>query len=185
MKQTKLYTKNEGGNDRKTKGVDRHARYKWERHSKKSKIEFEEEISHTPIKKRYKDCIDYGAKNYTPLYKYLIKQVCKDWDEVWKDVFPRVDGNVSAIQNMIVNVDAHGNVIEVENKRPTFKYSRRYYGNRYFSSLFVDDSNILQFVDKNYRPPIHYSSDTQSFNGKTRKEKFDYERLINFYKTHD
>lgn len=170
MEQSKLYTKNEGGNNRHTRGEEKHPRYRHERRTKKNQQEYDEEIRCTPIKKRFKPFYleeTSKCKNYTPLFKYLLSQVGKNWDDVWKDVFPRVDGVSDPIRLMVINVNKHGNVIEVENKQPYFSYNLRYYGYRTFSTLFVDENNILQYVDKNFRP--HHDNlgmITKSFNAK-------------------
>ena len=174
LKQNKLYKRIEGGNDRITRGTHKNIRYKYLRNTKKMKNEIEDEISHSPIKKRNQHFL--GRKecnyNYIPLFKYLLKQVGKNWDEIWKDVFPRVDNVAIPIQAMVLNINKNGTVNQYWNKslaNEVFKYNctGKYYNYSYWHSLYVDENNLLQYVDKNYKILYTYRfNETITLDGK-------------------
>jgi hypothetical protein len=168
-KNKKLYVKNEGGNSSTNRGDLKHPRYKYERHKKRTQLETIEELQHKPIIKRYREFYKTSKRWYHPLYHFLLKNVGKNWKDVFQDVFPKVDGDIKAIQKMVLNLNEHGSRIknfDKESVLPYFKDSHSYYSYRYFSTLYVDENDVLQYVDKNFRlkKPLCTTS-TYSFNG--------------------
>ena len=170
MKQSKLYTRNEKGGVSFTRTYDKHTRYKYSRHTKDTKYEIENEIHQKPYKK-YKSMVKDDSKDYSKLFNYLLTQVGNTWDNVWKDIFPRVDNNSVPIMYMVLNINKNGLVsksFDIENANPSFIYGTRYYKNKEWSTLYVDNNGILQYINKEYKPNIKYPQGgwTQSFNGK-------------------
>lgn len=169
MKQSKLYTKNEGGNCHRghNHGSEKKYRSRYDRHKKITKFEIDNEITRkkSHYNKNKRTNYDYG-----PLYNYLLKQVGKKWETVWKDIFPRVDNNPEPILYMVININTHGVVIthDISNAEPMFNCSLYYNGVRSYSTLYVDENDILQFVDKDFKPNDRYEGlgFGQSFNGK-------------------
>ena len=76
MKQSKLYTKNEGGNCHRghNHGSEKKYRSRYDRHKKITKFEIDNEITRkkSHYNKNKRTNYDYG-----PLYNYLLKQVGK------------------------------------------------------------------------------------------------------------
>ena len=70
---------------------------------------------------------------------------------------------------MVVNINTHGVVIthDISNAEP-INCSLYYNGVRSYSTLYVDENDILQFVDKDFKPEDRYEGlgFGQSFNGK-------------------
>ena len=72
--------------------------------------------------------------DYTPLYKFLLKSVGKNWDEVFSEVVPRLDKQ-EPIFFMVARAEL--------DQRRFFRSDE----NSYFSGLFVDAAGLLQKVD--------------------------------------
>lgn len=125
----------------------------------------------------------HGLYDYTPLFKFLLKQEGRDWDEVWKECIARLN-NTEPVSYMVINIKKNGLVnpnvnIEFSDKPKldwkgrdlantgikSFRYGE---GSRY-STMYVDHENKLQFVDKNYVSGPDYEQERrwgETFNGK-------------------
>jgi hypothetical protein len=109
----------------------------------------------------------HGAQlgwDYTPLFKYLLSKVGLPWKEVYKDVKARVNSTVPIywMVNRYKNVDSLLGYIRVGEST-------------YYSSLYVDDKGILQFVDKSINENTLEPSCnccTHTFNGKRFTKKY-------------
>ena len=57
---------------------------------------------------------------------------------------------------------------DISNAEPMFNCSLYYNSERSYSTLYVDENDILQFVDKDFKPEDRYEGlgFGQSFNGK-------------------
>lgn len=140
----------------------RKERYRFERHKKSYT-----QAAKMPIKKHSMFRTGY---DYTPLFRFLHSHV----GNVWADIFCECQARLNDIEPltwMVVNVNKHGLV--VDNYLPNGE-SREYFrvGESYWSTLYVDEDGVLQFVDKDfYRPhsvqmgEINYFDTTESWNG--------------------
>jgi hypothetical protein len=104
------------------------------------------------------------GRDYTPLFKYLLSKVGLPWKEVYKDVKARVNSTVPIywMVNRYKNVDSLLGYIRVGEST-------------YYSSLYVDDKGILQFVDKSINENTLEPSCnccTHTFNGKRFTKKY-------------
>lgn len=117
--------------------------------------------------------------DYTPLFLFLLKKVGTNWDDIWKECQQRLN-SIEPVLIMVVNVGRNGLVVTyndysqpsglfVEEQTDGTSYGPcfRYGENTYFSTLFVDDNHLLQYVDSDHvHPTSEYPFDTISFNGK-------------------
>lgn len=108
-------------------------------------------------------------KDYTPLYKYLLKHVGEDFDKICSDIYPRIDE-----RNEIWFI-----VAERENDIRDKGYV--VVGNSYYSQLFVDENNILQkvkpeLINENFYP--YCDCCTHSFNGEPFVNKWVYGKCL-------
>lgn len=148
----KLYVRNEGGNSHAHFYRGRE-RGRYSRHTKNG------------MRKSMnvgKDGI-YGKYNFDPLFKHLLKQVGKRWEDVWKDVFPRVDSMSEPIKVMVINCRSNGTAFEIdpETSRKVFRFGET----AFWSTLYVDNEGILRYVDRDYEPEVLYGGGWgQSFN---------------------
>lgn len=82
----------------------------------------------------------HGAElgwDYTPLFKYLLSKVGKPWNDVYKDVKHRLNSTIPIY--WMVN--------RYKNKDELLGYIR-VGESTYYSSLYVDEKGLLQYVDK-------------------------------------
>ena len=126
----------------------------------------------------------HGLYDYTPLFKFLLKQEGRDWDEVWKECTERLN-TTDPVLYMVINIKKNGLVnpnvnIECIDK-PDLDWKGRDLANvgiksfRYgegasYSTMYVDKNNKLQFVDKNYVSGPDYENERrwgETFNGRT------------------
>ena len=120
--------------------------------------------------------------DYTPLFKFLLKQEGRDWNLVWQECAARLD-TTEPVLYMVLNVKGNGLVREgwniekgkvfcvdwkgrpFENGTPkSFGYGE---GSR-FSTMWVDENGKLQFVDKNHTSGPNYECERrwgETFNG--------------------
>ena len=116
-------------------------------------------------KKEISSKMKQGVKrglDYTPLYKYLIKQVGKNWDDIYSKVLPRVLDEESIFH------------IVSKNKETAQDYCR-IGESSYFSGLFINENGVLEITNKE----INHSTInpfcaccTHSFNGQLFTQKF-------------
>lgn len=115
--------------------------------------------------KTQQDRRGHGLYDYTPLYKFLLKQEGCDWDEVWQECKARLN-TTEPVLYMVVNIGKNGlvNPNAKTNSRKSFKYGE----GTHFSAMYVDEDNKLQFVDKNYKCGPNYEVERrwgETFNG--------------------
>lgn len=120
-----------------------------------------------------------GLYDYTPLFKFLLKQEGKDWDGIWRECVSRLN-TTEPVLYMVLNVRSNGLVCrecEIDTteegvdwkgrvgcKNKCFRYGE----GTYFSTMYVDENNKLQFVDKNYVAGPNYEVERkwgETFNG--------------------
>ena len=104
--------------------------------------------------------------DYTPLYKFLLSRVGRDWDETHSEALSRLDnqGAKEAIFGMVAQNETHEEAIV------------RMGESSYYSGLLVDDENILQRVDPELTVADLYPSCpccTHTFNGEPYTNKFE------------
>lgn len=122
----------------------------------------------------------HGVYDYTPLFMFLLKQEGRDWDEVWKECNERLN-TTDPVRDMVVNVYKNGLVNP--NYKPDYEASpgtgfngKHFYPGKYFcygegssfSTMYVDENNKLQFVDKNFKCGPSYEVERrwgETFNG--------------------
>jgi hypothetical protein len=102
--------------------------------------------------------------DYTPLYKFLLSKIGQDFDIVYSEAVKRIDKD-----------DA---IFHIVDKRSPEDIDKDYImsGNSYYSKLYIDDDNLLQYVNPNLKNEDFYppcSCCTHTFNGKllTNKHK--------------
>ena len=108
-------------------------------------------------------CAELGW-DYTPLFKYLLSKVGKPWNDVYKDVKPRL--------NIIIPI--YWMVNRYKNKDELLGYIR-VGESTYYSSLYVDEKGLLQYVDKTINEHTLEPSCkccTHTFNGKRFTKKY-------------
>lgn len=109
----------------------------------------------------------HGAQigwDYTPLFKYLLSKVGQPWNEVYREVKPRL--------NTIVPI--YWMVSRYRNKDEFLGYIR-IGESTYYSSLYVDDKGLLQYVDKSINENTLEPSCNcciYTFNGKRFSKKY-------------
>ena len=121
--------------------------------------------------------------DYTPLFQFLLKQEGRDWDEVWKECKERLN-KTEPVLYMVVNIYKNGLVNlrwrMPEDKEPVLDWKGRDLANAgeksfgygegsRFSTMYVDEDNKLQFVDKNYVSGPDYEVERrwgETFNGR-------------------
>lgn len=153
------------------------------------------------------DSRGHGLYDYTPLFMFLLKQEGRDWNEVWKECMHRLN-TTDPVHYMVLNINKNGlvnqnftidipEVNQINFKDRKFKTGTakafRYGEGTCFSTMYVDENNKLQFIDKNYVKSPNYEFERrwgETFNGrlydcykqsqeKTRKKK----SYIRKYKT--
>lgn len=172
LKNKKLY-RTKGRNHYLPKYDDDKVHYRWLR-NKKPIVDCDgNEILQSKMTRKNKDGYDY-----TPLYQYLIKSVGRDFDLICKEVYPRIEDRSKIwdiiekekiyfkdgvayylLNNECVDVTVHNSF-------------NHWYGTQDWSALYIDDNNILQFVDKNYRNFVNGKTcdwETVTLNGKKVK----------------
>ena len=106
--------------------------------------------------------------DYTPLYKFLLSKVGENWSGVYSEAVSRLD-SPEPINRMVVNLNNLGD-------RGYGKSGRVCVGNNsFYSSLYVDENNILQKVNSDLKNEDLYPSCgccTHTFNGKPFVNKY-------------
>jgi hypothetical protein len=125
------------------------------------------------------DSRGHGLYDYTPLFKFLLKQEGRDWSEVWKECVARLNWT-EPITYMVINIRKNGLVnenIEIDTSvSGVGMYGKCFYNNKSFgygegseySTMYVDENNKLRFVDKNYKSGPCYECERrwgETFNG--------------------
>lgn len=142
---------------RKVNTTARHVHHKyggearWDRNTKATRRATADEVKHAPMKSGKRRGLDY-----TPLFNFLLKQVGRDWDEVYGEAVARLDRP----DPIFYMVDIRG--------AETFPYFR---GGETanFSQLYVTPDNKLAVLDPNFTIEMIVPSCTcctHTFNGK-------------------
>lgn len=159
-------------------------RHRFDRNKKQNKKDIEEGLSKSTIKTNYYNRnTDIGLFDYTPLYKFLLKKDGADWDEVWKECNERLN-TIEPVFRMVVNINNHGvrcqhhdnwwgNHILDEDVLFEFedcKYLKYFHdgaAGTYYSTMYVDENNILRICDPDYivKPKICDPRWAETFNG--------------------
>ncbi len=137
----------------RTRGV-RHGggEYKWLRHRKEESVAGR---GSTRAGKR-------NGRDYTPLFKFLISGVGRDWDEVYGEAVRRLDSPEPIFWLVARNEAEKAAVVRATE-------------NTCFSGLFIDENNRLAVVDPDLRVENMVPSCaccTHSFNGTPFIRKF-------------
>ena len=93
--------------------------------------------------------------DYTPLYRFLLSKVGKNWTEVLKEAESRLDKNDYIYYMVAIREEDKSDIVCLNE-------------NSYYSGLFVDENNLLQKVNPQAGPEkINYwcTCCTRSFNG--------------------
>lgn len=77
--------------------------------------------------------------DYTPLYRFLISKVGKNWDEVFSEAISRIDKSDPIFWMVALTEDQKQDILRTGDST-------------YFSGLFVDESGLLQIVNPNIKP---------------------------------
>ena len=130
-----------------------------------------------------KDSRGHGLYDYTPLFQFLLKQEGRDWNEIWNECMHRLN-TTEPVSHMVINIYKNGLVnpnveIKFSNKEELDWKGRnladnsiksfRYGEGSYYSTMYVDENNTLQFVDKNYVTGPNYEVERcwgETFNGR-------------------
>lgn len=135
--------------------------YKWDRRTKKN---FDNQKSTQGMNPKF------NGRDYTPLFKFLLSRVGRDWKEVHSEATSRLD-TPEPIGWM---------VSEDPNETKVFFRAGE---SSYYSKLYVDEENILRKVDPGFEAenmePSHWN-DSCSFNGIPVTKKYDSERFHAF-----
>lgn len=133
--------------------------YRWERNTKAQKEFDETEQTFKPMKTRSDS--QYGGRDYTPLFMFLLSRVGKPWEPTLKEAQSRLDKD-NPIWWM------------VHEKRTKEKVWLRLGESAVYSGLFVDDDGILQKIGTpEMLPPLpSCHCCTHSVNGKPNPRKF-------------
>lgn len=123
------------------------SKYSYDRHTKKAKQAFLDEIRRGKIKKRSSRWSGHKKLDYTPLLMFLEKSVGKKWDKVWKEAMRKSDNAYEVIQWVVLNINKSGLVCNRINRSFTDHDFIRAGEGSYYSSLYVDENGILQLVD--------------------------------------
>ena len=94
--------------------------------------------------------------DYTPLFKFLLSKVGKNWNEVFSEAKSRLDKQEPIFWMVALNEEEKEDYVRVGEST-------------YFSGLFVDDNGILQLVNQNLKAvemKPFCSCCTHTFNGK-------------------
>lgn len=128
------------------------------------------------------DSRGHGLYDYTPLFRFLLKQEGRDWDEIWRECKSRLN-TTEPIHYMVLNINKNGLVnnnipiLGIESSTidwkgrelaDSLKKCFRCGEGSYYSTMYVDENNKLQFVDKDYKLGPNYEMERrwgETFNG--------------------
>ena len=128
------------------------------RHGSGSKSKWERNTKASAQNQSAQQSMHSGQRHgfdYTPLFKFLLSRVGKDWNDVHSEAVSRLD-HEDPIHWMVA---------------PNLSKGRRFFRageSSYFSGLYVDDSNILALVDPEITPDTmqpYCSCCTHTLNG--------------------
>lgn len=108
-----------------------------------------EKYAYRRNKKNVDESMKRGVKrglDYTPLFKFLLSSVGKNWDEIYSKVVSRVESKDPIFWMVLEG----GKPLDIENLtilKNTNQSFVRVSENTYFSSLYVDENNLLQKIN--------------------------------------
>ncbi|WP_426668117.1 hypothetical protein ACPPVU_18625 [Mucilaginibacter sp. McL0603] len=118
------------------------------RHERNTKQFLNNEASHAPMHSG-----QFGY-DYTPLFKFLLSKVGKDWDEVFSEANSRLDKQEPIFWMVAIHAHEKKDIIRCGESS-------------YYSGLFVDENGLLQKVNPvanvDHLKPAWF--ETISFNG--------------------
>lgn len=123
------------------------SKYSYDRHTKKSKQDFLDEVRHAKMKKRSAEWKGFKNVDYTPLLMFLEESVGRKWEDVWKEAMRKSDNAYMIIQWVVLNINKAGLVCNRINRPFTDHDFIRAGEGSYYSSLYVDENGILQLAD--------------------------------------
>jgi len=133
----------------------------------RAKVSVDFETQHSTMHGRKQRGLDY-----TPLFNFLLSNVGKDWDSIYKEAKLRLDK-----EDPIFWIVARS---EVE-KRDIVRVGE----STYYSGLYIDDNKVLQKVNasiKNEDLQPLCPCCTYTFNGKRFQNKFDMNKQGNIFR---
>jgi hypothetical protein len=104
------------------------------RHDRNTKAEKKSEATRSSMGKKTNRGLDY-----TPLFRFLLSKVGKNWTEIHKEAVSRLDREDPIYWMVARNEDE---------KQDYFRAGE----SSYYSGLFIDDNNVLQKVDPTAGP---------------------------------
>lgn len=93
--------------------------------------------------------------DYTPMFHFLLRSVGKKWDDVYRNIRPRIHETSPIFYMVAMNIDS------------SFKYFR-YGESSFWSGMYIDNNGLLQITDKNMSNSSltpNCSCCTHTFNG--------------------
>jgi len=142
----------------RTRGVYRGAggEYRWSRHARNEDM--------TSLGSMHAN--RHRGRDYTPLFRFLLTRVGRDWGETYREAVARLDKE-EPIFWLVARKE--------EEKKPIVRIGE----NSFFSGLYVDDNNLLAVVEENIRVEALEPACpccTHTFNGKPFIRKFSQSR---------
>ncbi len=101
--------------------------YKYSRHKKREVIENVKWAMHSKVLRWY---------DYTPLFKFLLKNIWSNWDDVYSEAISRLDTSEPIFWIVAIH----------ENEKKEYV---RIWESSYFSGMYVDKNGILQLTKPN------------------------------------
>ena len=120
------------------------------RHDRNTKAELNSEEIHRPMHAKVQRGLDY-----TPLFRFLLSKVGKDWTQVQSEAVSRLDKTEPLYWMVALNEDDKEDYVRLGE-------------NSYYSGLYVDENNLLQKVNPDFKPESVYvgcTCCTHTFNG--------------------
>ncbi len=127
MEKEKLYRKVNKKSLSSLYDTIRGGEYRWHR-QKHKRVDFENPVNFLSMRSG-----KYG-RDFTPLYRFLTSKVGRDWDEVYSEAVSRIE-----------RVD-RAKIFDLVGKRTDYPIVRLGEATHFYR-LYVDENNILQFVD--------------------------------------
>lgn len=134
-------------------------RFRYDRHTEK--VKNSDKVFEGFHKKSTEDKWNY---DYNHLFKFLLKSVGKNWDAVWKECQHRLK-STEPVSYIVINIRKNGlpYFYDVKDEQPFARVGET----TYYSTLYVDEGGILQYVDKHFfkKEPTYGGPWGESFNG--------------------
>ena len=128
-------------------------KYRFDRHKK------------TPVGNKMRTKHKEFRYDYAPLFRFLLSKVGQPWEPIFQECQSRLN-DIKPLMRMVVNVNERGLVVDRNPDGNMEKYC--FMGEMSaWSTLYVDEVGLLQFVDKDYVKTDEnpYPEQTFTFNG--------------------